>query len=123
MVIFWAAVPSRIVLRATYRDRRNVFCAVWLGAPRDGVFLTALAALFALSERPWLALIPAAGFGALYAARRKPLALAASLGWAAYVGYELAVQRSCPDCNIRVDLFLVYGVLVVLSVGAIIKSI
>ena len=68
---------------------------------------------------PALALVPAAVFGLLYLRSRSRLALAASLAWLAYVPYELGMKLRilCSgECNIRVDLLLLYPLLVMLSV-------
>jgi DNA-binding PadR family transcriptional regulator len=68
---------------------------------------------------PALALVPAAVFGFLYLRGRSRLVLAASLAWLAYVPYELGMKLRilCSgECNIRVDLLLLYPLLVMLSV-------
>jgi hypothetical protein len=78
-----------------------------------------LGALFI--PRPWLALIPAALFFALYLASRKRPALAASLAWLSYTLYEYAMYRrwACSgECNIRIDLLAMYPVLILLSITA-----
>ena len=70
---------------------------------------------------PALALVPALLFGLLYAHRRRWIVLAAALAWLAYVAYEYAMKLRilCSgECNIRVDLLLLYPFLLVLSVGA-----
>jgi hypothetical protein len=72
---------------------------------------------------PWLALLPAGVFLWL---RRKfgPVSAAvAALAWGAYAVYEYGMQQrwlcSC-ECNIRVDLLLIYPVLLVLSLKALV---
>ena len=71
---------------------------------------------------PWLALIPAGIFGALYLLTRRALVLAAAIAWAAYAPYEWAmhVRLLCTgECNIRVDLLVFAPALIVLTgVGA-----
>jgi hypothetical protein len=74
-----------------------------------------------LIERPYLALGPAALFGALYSRRRRPFVLVAALAWLAYFPYEQAMKLRilCSgECNIRVDLLLLYPLLVIVSVIA-----
>jgi hypothetical protein len=74
-----------------------------------------------LIELPWLGLIPAALFLAAYRARRRPLVMVAGVAWLAYVPYEYAMLRRwlCSgECNIRVDLLLVYPALVLISAVA-----
>ena len=70
---------------------------------------------------PWLALIPATFFLALYRlSRRRQTAFAAAL-WILYAVYEYGMRRRwlCSgECNIRVDLLLLYPILVVISLVA-----
>jgi len=68
---------------------------------------------------PVLALVLAAIFGILYFRRRSRVVLATALSWLAYFHYELGMKLRilCSgECNIRVDLLLLYPVLLVLSV-------
>jgi hypothetical protein len=70
---------------------------------------------------PALALVPGILFGLLYAHRRRAVVLVAALAWFAYVPYEYALKLRilCSgECNIRVDLLLLYPFLLVLSAGA-----
>jgi hypothetical protein len=70
---------------------------------------------------PWLALLPAALFLLLYRRSRRTLAAAAALAWLLYASYEYAMRRRwlCSgECNIRVDLLLLYPVLLAISVAA-----
>jgi hypothetical protein len=70
---------------------------------------------------PWLTAIPCAIFLALYAMSRRSVVLAAAIAWLVYLLYEYAMKRRilCSgECNIRVDLFLVYPALLVLSLVA-----
>jgi hypothetical protein len=67
---------------------------------------------------PLLALVPAAVFFALFAVARRSLMLMTALLWLAYVPYEygMKLRLLCSgECNIRVDLLLIYPVLVVLT--------
>lgn len=72
---------------------------------------------------PPLALVPALFFGWGFVRRRRPAALAAALAWLAYFGYELGMYLRilCSgECDIRVDLLLVYPFLALVSlVGAV----
>jgi hypothetical protein len=72
---------------------------------------------------PWLALLPAAVFGVLHQRSRVTSAATAALAWTAYATYEYGMQQRwlCTgECNIRVDLLLLYPVLLVLSLTAIV---
>lgn len=74
-----------------------------------------------LIELPWLGLIPAALFLAAYRAARRPLVMVAGVAWLAYVPYEYAMLRRllCSgECNVRVDLLVVYPALVLISAAA-----
>jgi hypothetical protein len=74
-----------------------------------------------LIEWPWLALIPALLFGTTYRLVRRPFVAVTALAWAAYALYEYGMQRRwlCSgECNIRVDLLLLYPLLVIMSVMA-----
>jgi hypothetical protein len=75
---------------------------------------------------PLLALLPAAGFAALYWASGRRLVAAAAVLWCLYAFYELAMHRRllCSgECNIRVDLLLLYPVLWMVSLVALITGI
>lgn len=70
---------------------------------------------------PFLALVPAAVFAALYFRCRRSIILVAALAWLAYFPYEQAMKLRvlCSgECNIRVDLLLLYPILALLSVLA-----
>ena len=74
-----------------------------------------------LIQSPWLALIPAIGFGILGDRTRRVLPWVAAVLWLLYAGYEEGMRRRilCTgECNIRVDLLLIYPVLIILSVMA-----
>ncbi len=78
--------------------------------------------LFAiLIEWPWLALAPAAAFYAVGRRRQSRAAVMAAASWAIYALYELAMRARllCSgECNIRVDLLLIYPALAIFSVVA-----
>jgi len=70
---------------------------------------------------PWLALLPAAFFAALFVASRRHLAAAAAALWLIYAVYEYGMHRRwlCSgECNIRVDLLLLYPILLLTSAAA-----
>ena len=78
-----------------------------------------------LIARPWLALIPAAAFGALYRRGREKATLVATVTWALYAAYEYTIYRRwlCSgECNIRVDLLLLYPVLLAISLAALLMT-
>jgi hypothetical protein len=71
-----------------------------------------------LIEAPWLAAGPGAVFLGLWARSRRRLALAAAVAWLLYVPYEYGMRLRilCSgECNIRVDLLVLYPVLLGLS--------
>ncbi len=72
-------------------------------------------------SHPWIALFPALIFFLLYRHKRRRWVLAASVCWFAYTLYEYAMTLKliCDgECNIRVDLVLIYPLLIVVSVIA-----
>jgi hypothetical protein len=74
-----------------------------------------------LIEYPILALAPAVLFAVLFGTRKAPLSLAAAGSWVAYAVYEygMSYRLLCTgECNIRVDLLLLYPVLVALSLAS-----
>ena len=72
---------------------------------------------------PFLALVPAVLFAVMYFRCRRPMVLVAALAWLAYFPYEQAMKLRifCSgECNIRVDLLLLYPVLALVSLLAIV---
>lgn len=70
---------------------------------------------------PWLALIPSVIFLALYRMSGRGVVAAAAFMWCLYSIYEYTMFRRwlCSgECNIRVDLLLIYPVLILLSLVA-----
>ena len=70
---------------------------------------------------PALAAVPAAVFLLLYRRVGRPVVRAAAIVWLCYGLYEYGMKRRilCSgECNIRVDLLLIYPALLVLSVVA-----
>ena len=77
-------------------------------------------------EWPLLALIPGALFGLLAWRRRRRAAWVAAAVWVAYAFYELGMKRRilCSgECNIRVDLLLLYPLLFALTLVALWRTI
>ena len=76
-----------------------------------------------LIEMPWLALVSAALLLALYAGSKARFILISALLWLAYLPYEYAMKLRllCTgECNIRVDLLLIYPVLLLASLASIV---
>mgnify|MGYP006908208913 FL=1 len=74
---------------------------------------------------PWAALPVAAVFALLWRRRRKTVALVSALMWAAYGGYEYLMYARilCSgECNIRVDLLLIYPVLLGVSIASLVAA-
>ena len=74
---------------------------------------------------PWLALLPAAAFATLGYRTGRRLPWIVAVMWLLYAAYETAMMKRilCTgECNIRVDLLLLYPILLVLSVGAAISG-
>jgi len=72
--------------------------------------------------QPWLVLIPVGLLLALYWISRRRLALVAAGFWFCYLPYELGMNLRilCSgECNIRVDLLLIYPLLMLASLAAI----
>ena len=70
---------------------------------------------------PSLALLPALAFGVVGVRRRRAIVWVAAVAWLLYAAYETAMARRilCSgECNIRVDLLLLYPALLGLSVAA-----
>lgn len=75
---------------------------------------------------PLLALLPAFVFVLVYWRTHRRSALVAAIAWLAYTLYEEAMRRRilCSgECNIRVDLLLLYAVLVVISLAAVVNAV
>ena len=83
-------------------------------------FLSVMAILI---EYPWLALAPAVLFFGLFAVSKSRLILVTGISWLAYVPYEYGMKfrlLCSGECNIRVDLLLIYPLLVALSVASLV---
>jgi hypothetical protein len=80
----------------------------------DSVYRT----MAVLIEHPSFAILPAASFVALFYASRRPPVLLAAAAWVVYVPYEYAMKfriLCSGECNIRIDLLVLYPVLLFLS--------
>jgi hypothetical protein len=61
---------------------------------------------------------------ALQAAGRQSRALLVGVGaWALYAAWEWFVQTRTPEANIRVDLLLIWPILVIVTVVALIRAV
>ena len=72
---------------------------------------------------PWLAIAPAALLVLAWFTHRHAIVIAAALAWRAYFPYELGMKLRllCSgECNIRVDLLLVYPLLLFLTIAAVV---
>jgi hypothetical protein len=74
---------------------------------------------------PWLALVPALTFALLGYRSRRVLPWVVAVVWLLYTAYETAMARRilCSgECNIRVNLLLLYPVLAAFSIAAAITA-
>ena len=72
-------------------------------------------------DAPWLAAVPGVAFGLAARRRPRPLLRAAAGAWLVYGAYESAMALrvfGSGEGNIRIDLFLIYPLLLALSVAA-----
>ena len=88
-----------------------------------GGFFRAMAALI---EYPFLAIVPIALFSILFYVSKSRFALIAAILWLAYLPYEYSMKLRilCSgDCNIRIDLLVLYPVLLAASVAGMVAFI
>jgi hypothetical protein len=82
-------------------------------------------ALFAvLIQYPAAALVPAGLFAVAFFVKKGPLAGLSSILWLLYTGYEFLMKLRvlCSgECNIRVDLLVLYPALFLVSIAAIVE--
>jgi hypothetical protein len=74
-------------------------------------------------EYPWLALAPAVLFFFLHSVVKERVILVTAIAWLAYVLYEYGMKfrlLCSGECNIRVDLLLIYALLAVLTVASLV---
>lgn len=79
-----------------------------------------------LIASPWLALVPAVLFIVAYQLTKRRVVFWTGVLWILYGLYEYAMKRRwlCSgECNIRVDLLLLYPVLVLLTAVAAVVAI
>lgn len=79
-----------------------------------------LRAMAVLIEHPFLTLAPAVLFIVLFTISKSRLVLIAGLLWLAYFPYEYGMKLRilCSgECNIRIDLLLLYPVLILVSLA------
>ena len=79
-----------------------------------------------LIEWPFLALVPVAAFLTLFVWSRSRVVFVAVLLWALYLPYELAMKYRilCSgECNIRIDLLVLYPGLILMSAVAIVMAV
>ncbi len=89
----------------------------WLSAVVFGTFAVFI-------SYPLAAFLPAAAFLALYYARRRTGMLIAALCWAGYATLETLnyLRITCSgECNIRVDLLVIYPALWIVSIVALVQ--
>jgi hypothetical protein len=84
--------------------------------------LTAMGLIFILA--PFLALVPTVIFVFLYQRSKRGLALITASLWGIYTIYEYAMKLRilCSgECNIRVDLLLIYPLLIFISLLSVVS--
>jgi hypothetical protein len=84
---------------------------------------TTLRAMASLIEYPILALVPAGIFFLLFLDSQKRLFLVVAILWLVYMLYEYLMKfrvLCSGDCDIRVDLLLLYPVLLITSLAALV---
>ncbi len=85
-----------------------------------------LQAMAYMNEQPVIAVLPFLVFLAMYCLSTRRFVLIVALFWACYVPYEYGMKLRilCSgECNIRVDLLLIYPALAVASVAALVVAI
>ena len=77
-------------------------------------------------EHPLLAAALGILFLAAFWVSRRPAVLVAAVAWLLYMPYEMAMHLRwlCTgECNIRIDLLLIYPVLLLLSLAAVVAAV
>lgn len=85
-----------------------------------------LQAMAYMIKQPAVALVPCLVLLGFYFLSRKRFVLVVALLWAGYVPYEFGMKLRilCSgECNIRVDLLLIYPALALLSVVALVVAV
>jgi hypothetical protein len=76
-------------------------------------------------EEPYLGFIQAMIFGVVFFRKRQYAVGITALLWLLYAIYEISIKLriACSgECNIRVDLLLIYPVLIALTIFSILKA-
>jgi hypothetical protein len=76
-------------------------------------------------DQPWIAAVIGVACTALFLRRRRRSAAVAAVLWIAYCCYEYGMKLRvlCSgECNIRIDLLLIWPVLLVATLGALWQS-
>ncbi|MBK8006100.1 MAG: hypothetical protein IPK12_19870 [Gemmatimonadetes bacterium] len=74
---------------------------------------------------PWLALVPAVLLAVIGKVRGRRLALWVAAGWVGYMLYELGMKYRLlcgGECNIRVDLLVIYPLLLGMTAVALFQA-
>ena len=74
-----------------------------------------------LTAHPWMALLPGLAFAIAGVRCRSAPVRVAAVAWILYAGYEAGMSRRilCTgECNIRLDLIVIYPLLLLISVVA-----
>jgi hypothetical protein len=85
---------------------------------RSQQIMSVFSAMGILVEHPWLTLVPTILFFILFKASHRRMVLVVALLWLAYLTYEYAMKLRllCSgECNIRIDLLLIYPALILSS--------
>ena len=102
------------------KPRRGLWVLVFAGSLASATALGILAVL--CIAQPMLALIPAGFLAALFWISRRRVILVAAGSWFCYLPYEwgMKLRILCSgECNIRVDLLIIYPFLFLVSLVAI----
>lgn len=78
-----------------------------------------------LVDSPWLAAVIALALWTVWKWRRRRLSIVASALWASYCLYEhlMHTRVLCSgECNIRIDLLVIYPVIGAVTIAAIVQS-
>ena len=97
--------------------------AIQTGRSRRSKRLDFFRIIAILIEYPFLALAPAVLFLHLFSVWKSRLILVTGISWLAYVPYEygMKLRLLCSgECNIRVDLLLIYTLLIALSLASLV---
>lgn len=80
---------------------------------------------FVFLQAPYLAILPAGALMWLSLKTRRSIAMLAALSWALYGGYEtmMWLRVWCTgECNIRIDLLLIYPLLLMLTAFSLLSA-